>query len=293
MMLKKLSAILISLFMAAGPCFAASQWELDNIIGTTDPTNLDTVIQSNNDAIGRLNANYRRGCQIVPDTSAQVTILPCEIMICNSGGTDCEMRQTTSSTTVAWGDIDTGAEASSTQYYIYVTSDTDITGFVEKMSTSSSAPSGMTQYRKIGYFYNDSSSNIVNVGNVREGDSANSIQVSGTSDITLLSTSYTDMTDMTIYFVSSGRPVVMEWTGPLKDAGGGAISLVFDVDGTDYGGGRNAGKGLATDSQTSFSWQEVLSSGAHTIKVQWKGSGSTTYQNGSTIAPRAFTVKEL
>ena len=70
------------------------------------------------------------------------------------------MRQNTTATTVTWADIDTGAEAASTTYYVYAVADADATTATFMISANSSTPTGATYYKRIGSFYNDSSSNI-------------------------------------------------------------------------------------------------------------------------------------
>jgi hypothetical protein len=83
-----------------------------------------------------------------------------EIVCSNSGATVRKFRQNTSSTNVTFSDIDTGAEASGTTYYIYAVCDADATTATFKISASSSAPSGVTYYKILGSFYNDASSDI-------------------------------------------------------------------------------------------------------------------------------------
>jgi hypothetical protein len=79
----------------------------------------------------------------------------------NSGGTVRKMRRLTSAASITFADIDTGAEANSTAYYIWGTGDTATTVPVFKISTSASAPTGMTHYELLGGFYNDGSGNII------------------------------------------------------------------------------------------------------------------------------------
>lgn len=291
--------ILAALLLYCAPAFAASQWELDNVAGNTDPTDLDTVIQENNDALDRILRNYRHGCAVVRDSASQITIkTPCEVMICNSGSTDCEMRGTSADITVTAADLDTGASfTASTIHYLYATSDTDVTNFVEKVSTSSTAPSGATQYRQIGYFYVDASSNILHASNTGGGDVANLATVSGTSDISTSSSSYADMTDMTIYFVSSARPVKLTFSAPLRNTANEVSYVTFDIDGTDYcaaGQTQNVSDPTAKEMVTKECVVSGLSSGARTMKVQWKNGGSgTVSQDGSSIANRHFIAEEI
>lgn len=79
----------------------------------------------------------------------------------NSGATIRVPRKNTSNTDVTFTNIDTGAEAASTRYYIWAIADATATTVTFKISTSASAPSGSTNYVLIGGFYNDGSSNVV------------------------------------------------------------------------------------------------------------------------------------
>ena len=83
-----------------------------------------------------------------------------EIVCSNTAGTIRRTRSNTSNTTVTWADIDTGAEASSTKYYMYGACDADATTFTLTFSTNSTTPSGATYYLKLGSFFNNSSSDI-------------------------------------------------------------------------------------------------------------------------------------
>lgn len=301
--LRNFGLILLMLSVSVN-AFAADQWDEAMPAGSSNLSDLDIIIQENNTALERLLTNYREGCEVVTDTSNQVKILaPCEIMICNSSLDACEMRRSGSDVTVSWADIDTGSESSGavTQYYVYVTADTDVEGFVEKVSLSSSAPTGMTKYRKIGYFTNNASNDIVSVGNIPSGSVPNRISVTGSTDITTTSTSYADMTDMVVYFVSTGRPIRMRYDGPVEGTDGGRVYVTFDVDGTDYG----EVNFFATGGNGGVTWDSVnpvytlqTTAGAKVVKVQWKASSGTNYQNSSSTSkssqgPRTLTVEEV
>lgn len=272
----------------------ADQWDKTDPAGTELASDLDTLIIANNNALDRLVYNYRQGAMVIPASAATVTILPGELALPNSDGSIVRWRRTTSNITVAWADIDTGSEAGSTQYYVYAVADADATTFTATISTSSTAPSGKTYYRKIGYFYNNSSSDIVSVGNIKEGGVGNIIQAIGTSDITASpSGTYTDMTDMVVYFVSSGRPVLVTFNAPIEDSSDTFVNI--EIDGTDKVETfcEDTG-GTGTPNCMLQYLDTTLSSGAHTVKVQWKNSGGgTVTQNGSTDGDRVLIVQEL
>jgi hypothetical protein len=56
------------------------------------------------------------------------------------------------------GGLDTGSIAASTLYYVYTIVDSNIIKLIA--SISSTSPTGFTQYKKVGAFYTDTSSNI-------------------------------------------------------------------------------------------------------------------------------------
>lgn len=150
--------------------FPATEWQKgtgeDVILGTENISDIDKISFENiSDPLDRLLSNYRQGCALAYATAATITVQSGEITCSNAAGTIRRMRQNTSNTTVSWSDIDTGAEATSTTYYIYAVSDADAVTFTCKISTSSTTPTGVTYYKKLGSFYNDSSGNITQISN--------------------------------------------------------------------------------------------------------------------------------
>lgn len=65
---------------------------------------------------------------------------------------------TVTTSTSGAGGIDTGSVAASTFYYVYAVLNSTVVALVA--STSASAPTGFSSYRKVGAFYTDGSSNI-------------------------------------------------------------------------------------------------------------------------------------
>lgn len=117
------------------------------------------------------------GCGIKYSSTSAVIVQAGQIEIPNSGLTIKKIRHTTSdSSLVAATDMDTGtAFTNSTAHYIYATADSAVTTPVYKISTNASAPSGFTNYRRIGGFYVDGSGNIIfvwsdNRPDVKPGD---------------------------------------------------------------------------------------------------------------------------
>jgi hypothetical protein len=109
--------------------------------------------------------NYRRGCAVEYKGAADLYVRSGEIMITDASG-NRRLRRNTADTTVTWANIDTGAEANSTIYYVYAVADASATTFTIKVSTNATTPAVCTFYKLIGVFYNDSSGNIQEVGNL-------------------------------------------------------------------------------------------------------------------------------
>lgn len=294
--MKKFILLFLAMLVFIPISHSADQWEIAAVTGSTDPTDLDIILNQQFSAQDRMLRNYRRKMIVSPDTSSQIEVSEGEIMVCNSGATDCEMRQTTSSTTVTWADLDTGSESSgvATQYYVYATADTDITGVVFKLSTNSTAPSGHTQYRKIGYFNNNASDNIVFVGNIKgSGIPNNVVKVTDQSDYSTSSTSYADISGMSVEFVSSGGPIRVDFRSNCRNnAGNGSMTyFTVDISGTDYGD-QVAGEGTNTadghNQANTVAFSEVIEdpgSGVLTIKMQWKVVSGTASLGASSANP--------
>lgn len=84
-------------------------------------------------------------------------------VICqNSAKTITKLRENLTTTDVTMADIDTGAEAGNTWYYLWAVADAAATTCTFKLSTSYTAPTGCTYYRLISAVRNDGSSNFIN-----------------------------------------------------------------------------------------------------------------------------------
>ena len=164
--MKKLFCLLISISLL-GNIYPA-QWRHgageNTILGSESASDIDSA--SYDDVIAPLDrglSNLQEGCKISYLSASTITVGAGEIMLSNAGGTIRLIQQNTSATTVSWTMIEAGgSESASTTYYLYAyqatATDTD---FDVVISTSSTSPTGITYYAKLGSFYNDSSSNIV------------------------------------------------------------------------------------------------------------------------------------
>lgn len=168
--MRKLLAFLLVITLCF-PCYAATQWMNGTgehtILGSESAADIDSASYNNIVLpLDALLANYRLGAQIVYASASTLTVESGEVTLSSSDGSIRLMQTNAASTTVAWTDIDTGAEAASTTYYVWAFQATvDDADFDVTISTSSTAPSGKTYYRRLGSFYNDSSSNITNITN--------------------------------------------------------------------------------------------------------------------------------
>lgn len=158
--MKKLALALI-LTLAFQPIgFSASEWDKAKPAGTDDRSDLDTIIQANNEAVDRLVSNYRRGIVLSYSSASELTAGVGEVTCSNTAGTVRKFRANTAATTITWADIDTGSEANSTTYYVYAVADADATTATFKISASSTTPTGATYYKRLGSFYNNASGDI-------------------------------------------------------------------------------------------------------------------------------------
>jgi len=153
----------------AVPAFATVQWRngtgAETPPGSTNPGDIDDVIYDNIVApLDNLLADGRFGCKLAYASAATLTVGAGSIVLSNTADTVRLMARNLSATTVAWTDIDTGSEAASTTYYLYaIASAVSDTVFTVKISTSSSLPAEVTYYKRLGYFTNNSDSNISSI----------------------------------------------------------------------------------------------------------------------------------
>lgn len=309
-MIKKIFALCLCFVVISQPCYGAYEWRKGTgenvILGTENPSDIDTVSYQNIVApVDRLLSNYRNGCAVVYVSSATLSVGAGEVMCSNAAGSIRKMRQNTSATSVSWSDIDTGAEAVSTLYYVWAVADADANTFTVKISVSGTAPTGCTYFQKIGYFYNDASGNILYVSNIKNGTLGNIVCLSGTSNITSSSTTYSDMADMTVFkFVTNGGLVKATFTAPIDQSSGSGM-IALSINSTSRGGSSvqidNHSEHPYGGKFYSIQWAEYLSAGEYEIKVQWKAfSGYTIKQYGSgstsdsySTGPRVLIVEEI
>jgi len=145
--------------------YAADEWDKSDPAGSESPSDLDSLITTNNEVIDRLLKNYQEGCKISYASASTLTVATGEVVCSNSTGALRKMRSNTSAVTVAWSMIDTDLEDSSKTYYVFAVADADATTFTVEISLSSSAPTGATYYARLGSFYNNADGDIEQIVN--------------------------------------------------------------------------------------------------------------------------------
>ena len=129
---------------------------------------LETMVGATGSATGHTDSilsafrEYRHGAKVIADTVAQVKVQAGEVVCVDASG-NVKLRRNTGVTTVTWANIDTGAEAASKRYYVHAVADTAATTFTVEISLSSTAPDGVTTFKLLGSFYNNSGSDIEDV----------------------------------------------------------------------------------------------------------------------------------
>ena len=161
--------ILLAVIMALMPvnAFAVVQWSKSSLPATGDNlTDWPTDVNAQWSITDTLVSNYRRGYTLSYSSGSTLVASSGEIVVSNSGGTVRLFLADTSSTNITFANIDTGAEASGTTYYVYCgTSSATASVCTFYLSTSSTAPTGITYYARLGSIYNDASSNITRINN--------------------------------------------------------------------------------------------------------------------------------
>lgn len=160
-----LGLVILGLFITTSVFATTDEWAKSKPAGTDDAADIDTYIATNNEALDRLMAYGRFNCKLSYASASTITVGAGSIVCSNTAGTVRRTRVNPTATTVAWTEIDTGSEAASTTYYLYAIADGDTETFTVVISTNSTTPGGTSHdyYKRLGSFYNDSSSNITNI----------------------------------------------------------------------------------------------------------------------------------
>lgn len=154
------------LVLAPTQGWCVTQWNKSLPASGDNLTAYPAANQANLSILDTLVSNYRRGYNLNYSSGSTLTASAGEIAVSNALGTVRLFLQNTGSSNITFSNIDTGSEASATTYYVYcgtsTVTDASCTFYI---SLSSSAPTGVTYYARLGSFVNDSSSNITSIIN--------------------------------------------------------------------------------------------------------------------------------
>ena len=160
--MRKILSVLSILFLLTNNSWATVGWQKILPQTSENPQAISPDVQENNNAIDLMLQNYRDGGVYVKLIStSEIDIGPGGVMLSNSGGSTRLMVANASLTVMSSTNIDTGSISPSSTYYIYAyASSTTATTFSVIYSASSTSPTGITYYAKLGSFTTDGSSNF-------------------------------------------------------------------------------------------------------------------------------------
>lgn len=266
--------------------------DADNITGVTDLRDLAPPGL-------RIYVLYRSGLLVEYDTAAQLTVGVGEIEL----GVSDKRRQNLTPTTVTWADLDTGAEAASTFYYVWGYADPDnASNIAYAISTSSSDATGVTNERLVGWFYNGAGSDISAdaIGSYKGDGSAdvnNSMGISqteaaGGTNIAMAATTLSDI--YTAKFFSSGRPLFITYGANGKSSASvQTLSAVLTIDSTSiFESEIHANYDNTYRAGPSGSYYHEIGAGPHTITFNLFNYKDSSSQTG-TITEWFLNIEEL
>lgn len=258
--------------------------EADNVnVSYLDISSVQTFVgasgaaQSHNTDILTQLANFKAPI-LQYNSSSSFDVLAGSVVTQNSGGSIKKLRRNTATVNVTSANLDTGAMAVG-YYYVYAVGDAAATTFTVKFSTSSSAPTGVTHYALIGWFYNETGA-VLDITNKQLGnyrgygrDVHNYVVKHGTTADAINDTSYgTDMTEASIRFYSTGRPVMVLFNLAGTMSTGMSLDLILDLDGSDESNSETkwGGTGTSVRSGCQLTYIFTPSAGTHTYTIQAK-----------------------
>lgn len=167
--MKKL--FLIFMLLISTPSFAAIQWRNGTAEQTLEGTSAANLIGYNsfNKVVQPLDNLLSTYCTeyLQYNSTSTITAKAGSCVVSNAGGTIRMFMLDASDTVLSATNLDSGSSFSSgTTYYVYATSPNSTTQVsTYYISTSSTAPSGQTYYRRLGNFTTDSSAYITKINN--------------------------------------------------------------------------------------------------------------------------------
>lgn len=264
--------ILLALLLITSKAFAQAEWSVTDPLGTRNASDIDLYVGNNNAALDRLLADYPKSITLQYDSSNQIIATTGGIVCSNSDDSVRKMRRNIVNTTVTWADIDTGAEASSTTYYVYANCDADATTATFKISTSSTSPSGVTYYKRLGSFINNGSSDIT------QGSIVNDNNLNVLSDIRDFGTSSSSYTAITMGslkiaygYISVGASSTQSITNlPFSSTNSYAVTITQ----TNQSPGGNVGENPRTLINSGSSFTVYNDYSGRTLNYNWIAIGT-------------------
>lgn len=281
---------------AAAPSVASNSARLAKVV--TDGTTVVSVTDLANRRIPGLviPTNFRSGLTLSHDTSTTIFVSPGSVEI---NGTMVSKVITTTMDISTAGNWAGGSSLRAVSTYGYV--GIDASGNIKLHTTAPThqnyalsvvagkkryASWSSTAYRALGWFYMDSSGsgnlNSYEVGNIKEGDSNNSVTQYGTTQSSTTSTSYADLLNTTFRYYSSGGPVEISFkdshngSGALPDCRWIVVIGTSTKDASEVGAlSDNQAAGYLYTVNTNY--QEILPQGTSTIKIQRRTPSGTLY----------------
>lgn len=224
-----------------------------------------------------------------------ISVSPGVVWVANGAQSFRLPRRNTAAVPVEASSLDTGSMAVG-YYYIYAVADSAATTFTVKISASASAPTGLTSFELIGWFYNETAGvlDITSgfIGNVKSNnrDVPNQVKVFGTVADAINDTSYgSDLTEAVARFYSSGRPCLILFNLSGTMSTGLDLDLIVDIDGSDQSDSevKWGGTQSSVRSGAMIMFPCLMSEGTHTITIQAKVN-TNTY---NVLAKKLFVVE--
>lgn len=156
--------IFLALLLMTTPALATTSWRngtgANTLLGSSNASDIDS--NSYNNIVKPLDDLLATYCNqyMIYASAGALTMSAGSVMVSNSDGSIRLMLRNSSTTSIDFTNLDTGAEAPGVYYVYAIAASASSTSATYKISSSSSAPSGSTYYYRIGSFTNDGSSNI-------------------------------------------------------------------------------------------------------------------------------------
>lgn len=292
-----------------------------NAIASSDPNAAYDAIEATQGLIGGLGETqswsvtlltvlrkYKRDMR-VEATGGSLYVRAGEAVLENSAGNIWVFRKNPSDVTVAAANLDAGTLAVGT-YYVYITGGSAATTAPILFSTSAAAPAGYSPTgtgtgpcRQIGWFFNATNAvlAVTYAGDIKvNGNDVNMVFAGLTAATTFTLAATTPISQFTLPFISSGRPLEIEANCKISLDGAGCyglLSVYLDNAVIDSGG-------APADQQPHIiAIKQIckgIAAGPHTIEAKIWTSGTGTfyvYGTAKTTTDRQgvsqISIKEL